>query len=52
MVEHRTAAGRKVLVRADSAGCTHEFLDWVVGQRLSGPAEPSSATYPRRRSSS
>jgi hypothetical protein len=27
--------GRKVLVRADGAGDTHEFLDWLVGQRLS-----------------
>jgi hypothetical protein len=27
--------GRKVLIRADAAGCTHEFLDWVVSQRLS-----------------
>jgi hypothetical protein len=24
-----------VLVRTDAAGCTHEFLDWVVSQRLS-----------------
>jgi hypothetical protein len=30
-----TRPGRKVLIRADSAGCTHEFLDWVVSQRLS-----------------
>lgn len=28
-------AGRKVLIRADSAGCTHEFLDWITRQRLS-----------------
>jgi hypothetical protein len=27
--------GRKVLVRADAAGCTHEFLTWLVAQRLS-----------------
>ena len=27
--------GRKVLVRTDAAGCTHEFLDRLVGQRLS-----------------
>jgi hypothetical protein len=27
--------GRKVLIRADSAGATHELLDWIVGQRLS-----------------
>ena len=30
-----TRPGRRVLVRTDAAGCTHEFLDWVVGQRLS-----------------
>jgi hypothetical protein len=30
-----TRPGRKVLIRADSAGCTHEFLDWIVAQRLS-----------------
>jgi hypothetical protein len=28
-------AGRKVLVRTDAAGCTHDFVDWLVGQRLS-----------------
>jgi DDE family transposase len=27
--------GRKVLIRIDSAGCTHQLLDWIVGQRLS-----------------
>jgi hypothetical protein len=27
--------GRKVLVRADGAGCTHELLNWLTGQRLS-----------------
>jgi hypothetical protein len=27
--------GRKVLVRVDGAGATHELLDWLVGQRLS-----------------
>ena len=34
---HRAGSrpGRKVLIRADGAGCTHEFLDWLVGQRLS-----------------
>jgi hypothetical protein len=34
---HRTGTrpGRKVLVRTDGAGCTHEFLDWLIGQRLS-----------------
>ena len=30
-----TRRGRKVLIRSDSAGCTHELLDWLVGQRLS-----------------
>ena len=24
-----------MLIRADGAGCTHEFLNWLVGQRLS-----------------
>ncbi len=28
-------AGRKVLVRVDGAGATHELLDWLVAQRLS-----------------
>ena len=27
--------GRRVLVRADGAGATHEFLAWLTGQRLS-----------------
>jgi len=30
-----TRPGRKVLIRIDGAGCTHELLDWIVGQRLS-----------------
>ncbi|WP_246170954.1 transposase [Pseudonocardia hierapolitana] len=30
-----TRPGRKILIRADSAGGTHELLDWIVGQRLS-----------------
>jgi hypothetical protein len=30
-----TRPGRRVLIRADAAGCTHAFLDWVSGQRLS-----------------
>jgi len=30
-----TRAGRKVLVRADAAGCTHDVLAWMAGQRLS-----------------
>jgi hypothetical protein len=28
-------AGRRVLIRVDGAGATHELLDWLVGQRLS-----------------
>lgn len=27
--------GRRVLIRTDGAGCTPEFLAWLVGQRLS-----------------
>lgn len=37
-------AGRKVLIRTDSAGCTHDFLDWITSKRLSysvGYALPS-----------
>jgi hypothetical protein len=30
-----TRPGRKILIRIDSAGCTHELLDWITGQRLS-----------------
>ncbi|MDX2972186.1 IS1380 family transposase [Kribbella solani] len=30
-----TRPGRKVLIRTDAAGCTHDFLDWIVTQRLS-----------------
>jgi hypothetical protein len=30
-----TRPGRKILVRTDSAGSTHEFLNWLVSQRLS-----------------
>lgn len=30
-----TRPGRKILIRADGAGCTHDFLNWLVGQRLS-----------------
>jgi len=30
-----TRPGRRVLVRADGAGGTHGFLDWLTGQRLS-----------------
>jgi hypothetical protein len=28
-------AGRAVLIRPDSAGCTHKVLTWMTGQRLS-----------------
>jgi hypothetical protein len=28
-------AGRKVLIRTDSAGCTHDVLDYLTAQRLS-----------------
>ena len=27
--------GRKVLIRTDAAGCTHDVLTWITGQRLS-----------------
>lgn len=30
-----TRPGRKVLIRADSAGGTHAFLDWLTSRRLS-----------------
>jgi hypothetical protein len=30
-----TPAGRKVLIRTDGAGSTHELLDWLTSQRLS-----------------
>jgi hypothetical protein len=30
-----TRPGRKVLIRTDAAGCTHEFLNWLVSQRVS-----------------
>ncbi|OLT02904.1 hypothetical protein BJF90_28570 [Pseudonocardia sp. CNS-004] len=30
-----TRPGRKILIRIDSVGCTHELLEWIVGQRLS-----------------
>ena len=35
--DHRpgTRPGRKVLIRSDAAGATHELLNWLVGQRLS-----------------
>ena len=44
-----TRPGRKILIRADGAGCTHDFLNWLVGQRLSysvGSACPTPS--PRR----
>ena len=28
-------AGRRVLIRTDSAGCTHDVLDFLAAQRLS-----------------
>ena len=35
--DHRpgTRPGRRVLIRSDSAGGTHELLNWLVGRRLS-----------------
>ncbi len=30
-----TRPGRKVLIRTDAAGCTHDVLNWLTGQRLS-----------------
>ncbi|HEY6422260.1 MAG TPA: IS1380 family transposase [Pseudonocardiaceae bacterium] len=30
-----TRAGRRVLIRADAAGCTHDVVTWMTGQRLS-----------------
>ncbi|MGH3839099.1 MAG: IS1380 family transposase [Pseudonocardiaceae bacterium] len=30
-----TRPGRRVLIRTDAAGCTHDVLDWLAGQRLS-----------------
>jgi Transposase DDE domain group 1 len=30
-----TRPGRKILIRTDGAGSTHEFLNWLTGQRLS-----------------
>jgi hypothetical protein len=42
-----TRPGRKVLIRSDSAGATHELLNWLVGQRLSysvGFTLPDSVT--------
>ncbi len=41
--------GRKVLIRADGAGGTHEFLGWLTGQRLSYSVGFSPARHVRRR---
>ena len=30
-----TRPGRKVLIRTDGAGATHEFVNWLVRRRLS-----------------
>jgi hypothetical protein len=30
-----TRPGRRVLVRTDAAGATHDFMNWLAGQRLS-----------------
>lgn len=30
-----TRPGRKILIRSDAAGCTHELLNWLVSRRLS-----------------
>jgi hypothetical protein len=30
-----TRPGRKVLIRVDGAGATHDYLNWLTGQRLS-----------------
>jgi hypothetical protein len=29
-----TRPGRRVLIRTDGAGCTHDYLDWLCSQRL------------------
>jgi hypothetical protein len=41
--------GRRVLIRTDAAGCTHDVLDWLVSQRLSysvGFTLPDNAAEP------
>lgn len=50
-----TRPGRKVLIRADSAGGTHAFLDWLTSRRLSysigftlGDISDVLATIPER----
>ena len=30
-----TRPGRKILIRTDAAGCTHQVVQWLTGQRLS-----------------
>jgi hypothetical protein len=48
-----TRPGRRVLVRADSAGCTHDVLDWLTLQRMSysvGFTLPANADQLLRRS--
>ena len=30
-----TRPGRKILIRADAAGCTHQVVNWLASQRLS-----------------
>jgi len=30
-----TRPGRRVLIRTDAAGCTHDVVNWLTGQRLS-----------------
>jgi hypothetical protein len=32
---HETRPGRRVLIRTDAAGATHDFLTWLTNQRLS-----------------
>jgi hypothetical protein len=34
-----TRPGRKILIRADGVGATHEFLNWLVSERLSYSVE-------------
>jgi len=49
-----TRPGQKVLVRTDGAGCTHDYLTWLAGQRvgysvgftLPGHLEPVLAKIP------
>jgi hypothetical protein len=41
--------GRKILVRVDGAGATHELLDWLHTQRRAAPARPRTLGRPRHR---